>query len=90
MTHCFCPFPAGVQNKIALLQPLADLSESTRSDLLKTLRELLKDGDDLVLLERTVRKCSSVNGRRGPRVSEGTVNLIGRVPEGSLRTTQFS
>lgn len=43
--------------KIAALQPLADVPESTRRELLKTLGELLKDGDNLALVEQTVRKC---------------------------------
>ncbi|XP_035770808.1 uncharacterized protein LOC118455559 [Neolamprologus brichardi] len=45
-----------LEMKEALLQPLADLPESTRRDLLKKLSELAEDGDDLSLLEQTVRR----------------------------------
>ena len=48
-------FPAGIFQKAALLQPLEELHESRRRDLLKTLSELLHDREALSLLEETVR-----------------------------------
>ncbi|XP_026030413.1 uncharacterized protein LOC113026162 isoform X2 [Astatotilapia calliptera] len=45
--------------KDAFLQPLADLPESTRHDLLKKLSELAEDGDTLSLLEQTLDHCSN-------------------------------
>ncbi|XP_063320805.1 uncharacterized protein LOC134619039 [Pelmatolapia mariae] len=48
-----------LQMKDALLQPLADLPESTRRDLLKKLSELAEDGDTLSLLEQTLDHCSN-------------------------------
>ena len=47
--------PAEVFEEADVLQPLAKLNESRRCDLLKTLRELLDDGDALSLLVETVR-----------------------------------
>lgn len=49
-------FAAELKMKDAFLQPLADLPESTRHDLLKKLSELAEDGDTLSLLEQTVRR----------------------------------
>ncbi|XP_041825995.1 uncharacterized protein LOC121630031 [Melanotaenia boesemani] len=48
----------GIQMKEALLQPLADLPESSRPDVLKALRAVLEDRDDLTLLEETLEQCS--------------------------------
>ncbi|XP_047450516.1 uncharacterized protein LOC125013689 isoform X2 [Mugil cephalus] len=44
----------GVEMKEALLQPLADLPESTRRELLKKLCDVLKNQDDLSELEETL------------------------------------
>jgi len=41
--------------KEGLLQPLAELPESTRRDLLNKLREVVENGEALPLLEETVR-----------------------------------
>ncbi|XP_019216956.1 uncharacterized protein LOC102083072 isoform X1 [Oreochromis niloticus] len=48
-----------LEMKEALLQPLADLPESTRCDLLQTLSELVEDGDNLSLLDKTLDHCSN-------------------------------
>ncbi|XP_044189086.1 uncharacterized protein LOC122968148 [Thunnus albacares] len=47
-----------IKMKADLLQPLADLHESSRRDLLKTLSELLDDRDALTLLEETLDQSS--------------------------------
>ncbi|XP_042070127.1 uncharacterized protein LOC102314143 isoform X3 [Haplochromis burtoni] len=48
-----------LEMKEDLLQPLADLPESTRCDLLQTLSELVEDGDNLSLLDKTLDHCSN-------------------------------
>ncbi|XP_030598022.1 uncharacterized protein LOC115789015 [Archocentrus centrarchus] len=48
-----------LEMKEALLQPLEDLPEPNRPDLLKTLSELVEDGDALSLLEQTLDQCSN-------------------------------
>ncbi|CAI5660283.1 unnamed protein product [Oreochromis niloticus] len=48
-----------LEMKEALLQPLADLPESTRCDLLQALSELVEDGDNLSLLDKTLDHCSN-------------------------------
>ncbi|XP_028274044.1 uncharacterized protein LOC114443892 isoform X2 [Parambassis ranga] len=47
-----------ITDKEVLLQPLAGLPESTRGELLRTLRQLLEDGDALSQLEDTMDQCS--------------------------------
>ncbi|XP_028273152.1 uncharacterized protein LOC114443395 [Parambassis ranga] len=47
-----------LEMKQVLLQPLAELPESTCCELLRTLRQLLEDGDALSQLEQTLDRCS--------------------------------